>query len=281
MSSAWALRGARHSCVSVLLSIAFATFVALLSSTSTAHAEVCGDNVDGARVACACGDVVVADTVLIAGDPVVSQRCPIDGLILRTPALADSLTLDLGGFAIVGSGIGHGIRVESGGNDGARIIGGEAGAPSEIVGFGTGIVAAKAGTLARIENVAVKGSRHDGMRLRVSGALLINVTAEDNGGDGLSVSGSGGRLVGVTSSGNAGSGVRLTTKRTIVEAAADDNGRHGVVVAGGGNDLSGVTARNNGGHGVIARAGRHKTAGVRALGNHGRDLVRTRPEMPR
>ena len=54
--------------------------VAVLGMASAAAGKLCGDDVDGADVPCACGDVVVSSTVL-DDDPVVSGApCAHDGL---------------------------------------------------------------------------------------------------------------------------------------------------------------------------------------------------------
>ena len=89
-----------------------------------ARAAACGDDVNGERIACSCGDTIVSDTRLRADDPVVVERCRTDGLIVRAPAGALTLRLDLGGRVLTGDGLGTGIRVLSGGSRGAVIIGG-------------------------------------------------------------------------------------------------------------------------------------------------------------
>jgi len=239
--------------------------VSLVAARPVLAAE-CGDRVRGSRVACACGDVVVTDTTLRPGDPVVSGRCSLDGLILRAAALSESLTLDMAGLAIIGNGEGIGLRVDGGGNDGARIVSGVE-ARGEIVGFGTGVMSPSLAGLARIENIAVKGSRRDGLRLRASGVLLIDVSTTDNGGDGIELSGQGGRLVDVDASGNRQVGMRVRTRGTVVGGRAVANGKHGIISDGARNDVSGAVARDNGGVGVIVRGARQKTAGVVTEGN--------------
>lgn len=242
------------------------------SSPSTVVAGVCGDDVGGNRVACRCGDTVVSDVRLQSDDPVVGGRCPLDGLIIRASALADSVTLDLAGHAIVGSGFGAGVRVEDGGNDGATIVGGAAGERGEIVGFGTGLAAMRMGELARVERIDVKGSRHDGMFLRGAGLFVVAVGSHDNGANGIRYEGTGGRLMRVSATGNAKSGLVIHASRTEVEAAADDNGHHGIIVDGRDVDLSRATARNNQGHGALVRSARSKTEGFTASANRLSDL---------
>jgi hypothetical protein len=238
----------------------------LVSVGSSALAAECGDRVGGARVACACGDVVISDTTLRPGDPVTATRCPIDGLILRATAGTETLTLDLAGLAIVGRGEGIGVRIDEGGTDGARLVS-SAEAPGEIVGFGTGILSPRPLELSRIENLAVKGNHDDGLRLRTAGALIIDVSATDNGGDGIEMAGEGGRLVGVEANGNRRVGLKLRTRGTVVRAKAIANMGHGIVSEGSRNDVTGVEARDNAGVGVVVRGGRQRTLGLISEGN--------------
>lgn len=240
--------------------------ISCLFSVADARAATCGDDIGGIRVPCACGDVVVSDTTLRSGDPVVSRRCPIDGLIVRAAPEAESISLDLNGLALVGSGTGTGLRIDHGGSDGALVVGG-ADAPGEIVGFATGVLNTTPRALRRLERLHVKGSRHDGITLRIYGALLVDVSSTDNGGDGIRLAGQGGRLVGVEASGNRGSGLRLDSRGTIAAVTARSNGRHGVVSDGAGNDLSSSVVEDNGGNGILVRAARNRTERVQAGGN--------------
>lgn len=227
--------------------------IALGGSATPATAKFCGDNAGGVRVACACGDVVVSDTVLQTTDPIVGERCPLDGLVVAPPVIADSITLDLAGLTISGAPYGVGIRVQGGGSSGAIIRGGgKQRDHGEIVGFLTGIESRMFGSIARIENVAVKGARRHGLSLRGRGILLVGVTASSNGGDGVHLVGQGGRLVAVAAFGNAGNGVVLLADGPVVEADVEGNGGHGIVVRGRGATLGDVRAIGNGGIGVVA-----------------------------
>ncbi|MEE8311202.1 MAG: hypothetical protein V3R77_03020, partial [Candidatus Binatia bacterium] len=179
---------------------------AVIVTAQSVAAGVCGDDVGGVRVPCACGDVVVSSTRLQVGDPITAGRCELDGLILRAATTAESITLDLGGLAIVGSGVGHGLLIERGGSDGAVVIGGPAGKHAEIVGFSVGVNVPNPQALRRLERIHAKGNRYDGLRIRQAGAHLIDVTATDNGREGIKVLGSGGRLIGVHAEGNLGTG---------------------------------------------------------------------------
>ena len=176
------------------------------------------------------------------------------------------MTIDLGGVTMVGSGVGIGILVERGGADGATIAGGPPGSRAQIVGFGTGIVSAAPGALARLERVMIKGSRRDGMRLREAGALLIDVASTDNGGDGIRIVGTGGRLLRAYVARNAGNGLVVAARGIVVEGTAEDNGRHGIVSSGPQSNLRRVVARGNAGAGVVAGP-RQQTEGLRAEWN--------------
>jgi hypothetical protein len=253
--------------------------VSVVSGPGLGHAGVCGDKVNGVRIPCHCGDLVVSDTTLRADDPVTTTRCLLDGLIVRAPSTAESLVLNLAGLSIVGRGDGIGLRIDGGGSDGVRIIGGEGTARGEIVGFGIGVFSPRSDALSRVENLAVKGNRRDGLRLRSSGALIINLETVDNGGDGLHLSGYGGRIVNIKAAGNREVGVRLRTRDTLISGQAVANSGHGIVSDGAGNDISGMIALDNGGAGVIARGGRQKTAGVVSEGNALGELRRRSKEL--
>lgn len=230
-----------------------------LLSFSPALAGTCGDRIDGVRVACSCGDYVVTDTRLAAGDPVVSTRCPLDGLLLSAPAGAESLTLDLNGLTLHGDPYGVGIRVESGGADGARILGaGNGRSRATIFGFATGIEST-AGSLAYLESVEVLGARRDGLDLRGRGLVLVDVTTRNHGGDGLRLAGSGGRLCRVQSDDNRGNGIVLLAEQVSVEAAAERNGGHGMVVRALRTSLVDARAFDNAGAGVVAPRPRRDT----------------------
>jgi hypothetical protein len=193
----------------------FAIFVLV---PATRAAAACGDDIGGKRVACRCGDVVVADTRLQASDPVVSERCSTDGLVVRAKPDAQSIVLDLAGLTILGTGQGTGIRVIDGGRDGAVIVGGD-GAAAEVAGFGTGFRARGQRSVRELRNVSFTANERDGVVLRGAGSEVLGVTAERNGRDGLRIGGRGTRLDGVSAQQNGGDGVRLTTPSAQVDDA--------------------------------------------------------------
>ena len=248
-----------HRLAAILLPLVLAAGFALPHAVRAAE---CGDDIDGRRVPCACGDVVVSDATLLATDPVVSARCPFDGLIVSAPPVAESITLDLGGHAIVGNGKGRGLLVERGGADGAVIVGGAAGELAEIVGFATGFLSPRVGALRRIERLVFKGNRVDGFLLRGNGVIAEELTARTNGRDGIRVMGRGGRFTDLRAENNRGSGLRFETRDAIVEGTSSGNLKHGLLLSGSGNDVSAVIARENGGYGAILRGRDQNSAGL-------------------
>ena len=233
--------------------LALLAIVAAVSGGSTTHAAPCGDDVGGARVACRCGDTVVADTRLLPDDPVVAGRCALNGLAIRAEALAETITLDLAGLSLVGTGAGIGISVEYGGADGARIVGAAPGTRASISSFDVGVSTVSGDAVSVISHLEVRDNRRSGLRLVVSGTVLDDVIASDNGDDGMRIRGTGGRLIDVVSKGNAGNGVRLATNGTVVGASAEGNGASGIVANGARNDLSQASVAGNGKHGLVIR----------------------------
>ena len=249
-----------------------ATLVALLSGGVNAHAGFCGDDVDGVRVPCDCGDVVAGDTTLRPDDPIANRRCPMDGLIVRAGGHTESVHLDLGGIAIVGSHRGTGLLIERGGSDGAVVTGGAGERRAEIVGFGTGVHCPSGSALRRLERIHVKGSRHDGYKIRQSGAFLVDLGSSDNGGDGFRLSGSGGRMIRGRTERNEGVGIRSSTPNFVLDVEAEGNRGHGIVSRGARTDLSTARAHDNGRHGIVARSSRQVTSGAVAERNAHADL---------
>jgi hypothetical protein len=239
---------------------------------SSAEARFCGDDVAGVRVPCACGDVVASDTVLRPGDPIVSVRCPSHGLRVRADATADSITLNLGGLAIVGSGRGIGLKVEYGGNDGAVVVGGDPPRLGEVVGFGVGVTSSTARSLARLERVSAKGNAYGGVMLRQAGAIVQDIVADKNGGHGIHVVGSGGRFLGLHADENKYRGISINSPGAIVSGSGSFNGTHGVVVPGRQSRLEAVEAHGNRVDGIVTRRHSQSLGDVKASGNGKQDL---------
>jgi hypothetical protein len=219
------------------------------------------------RVACACGDTVVADTVLSPTDPIFNGRCRRDGLFVRASATAETIVLDLNGLSLIGSGGGVGIEVKSGGSDGAAIIGGREGKRGEIVGFGVGLQAITPIALRRIEYLEIEGNRREGVLVRTAGAMVIDVRLARNGGDGARITGQGGRWLDVDAAENGGAGIRMFTKDVVLRARASANARHGIVASGIHNDMRESVAEDNEGYGFLLGGTRQLTDGFVSTGN--------------
>ena len=179
---------------------------------SAAHAHgACGDDVDGRRVPCVCGDIVASDLRLMPDDPVLAKPCVGDGLVVRPPIDGRSLVIDLNGQEIAGSGVGAGVRVLPGGAGAIEIRGGIGDMRGTLRGFREGIRAMADGALARIVNVTVRDSIGTGVRVRGSDASLEGVRVEDNGGDGVRTSGRSVDLHDIEAQGNGRRGVEQRT----------------------------------------------------------------------
>jgi hypothetical protein len=235
-------------------------------------AKLCGDDVDGEDVPCACGDIVVSSVALDA-DPVVrGAPCAHDGLVVRAPESRRAVIVDLRGGKLRGSGAGTGIRIIAGGPGGGRVI--SSGAPAAIAGFADGIVARGSDTVALIEDVVVDDSRRDGLRIsgpdfeirrvEVRGAKrdgfvlggrgfrIAQTRAEDCGRFGYSVMGHAGQI------GRSGSG-----------NVAERSGDAGFNIMGGGHALADCTAAFGRKSGVHLQALDLDVRGCRATDNGG------------
>jgi len=246
----------------------------LLATAHGAMAGACGDTIDGKRVACACGDNVVTDTVLWPTDPVVTESCAGDGLILLAAGDADSLTLNLGGQSIVGRGYGAGIRVARGGRLGAVVVGGDDGDPrAEIARFGTGIRASGRDALREVRSIDIHDNTADGLSIHTSGVRLDDVRSEGNGRDGVALTGHGNQVSGVTARDNARDGLKVRGSAATVTAETTGNRRNGAVIGGRGNRVEQILTEGNGGAGVTATGTGHEVGGMRASGNAGGNLA--------
>lgn len=206
-----------------------------------AAAKLCGDDLDGVDVPCACGDVVASD-LLLGDDPVAQgQPCAQDGLVVRAPDARRGLIIDLRGATLRGSGRGAGIRVVAGGRGGARVI--SSGGNALVSGFGDGVVARGADSLALIEDIVVSGSRRDGLRVTADDFEINRVEVHGAKRDGFGLGGRGFR---------------------IAETRAADSGRYGYFVMGQGGEIgrvgAGNTAERSGDAGFNIMGGGHVIA---------------------
>jgi hypothetical protein len=252
---------------------ALCSAIVLATSAQGASAKFCGDDIDGTRVACDCGDVVGSDTKLRPSDPVVTQRCSGFGLIIRAKLLDETITFDMDGLSIRGEGRAFGLFVDRGGSDGATIVGGPPGKRGELVGFGTGLTVGASGALKRLERLRASGNHSEGIWMRQSGAIVSDVEVSDNGGNGLQIVGRGGRFTGITAQRNGRNGVDVDAANVQLTGEIQENARHGVVAQGQRSDVNGVVARNNGGHGILLSQGRHLTDDTVAYAN-GREGIK-------
>jgi hypothetical protein len=231
----WGCNDTMHRLILIALAVVFAGIALSASPTIAA----CGDDVDGKRIACSCGDVVVSDTELLIGDPVTSQACLADGLLIRARAGAESIHLDLNGLTLQGTGIGSGIRVIDGGSNGAVISGGPAGVHATIKGFRVGVSARGKNLLSSLSGIVVTDNQTDGLVVNGLQASIDSVVSSNNGRDGL-------RLGGRQSS--------ATNLRTV------GNGERGVTVRGSGNQVVGASLGDS--TSASAVSGRNNTLSI-------------------
>jgi hypothetical protein len=264
----------------------------VLGIVSPGAAKLCGDDVAGQDVPCACGDTVASD-VLLTDDPVLSVRCPSDGLIVRAPGAASGLTVDLAGRTLRGSGHGVGVWLVHGGPGGARLV--SSGGPATIEGFRDGVVADGSQAAALIEGVVLRANTRDGLRLfDVDATEVRGAQALASGRDGFAVSGKRFRLtanravgserhgyhimgadgrLGTAGAGNVAesSGHRgfviMGMGHHLVDCVAAGSGRDGVRLSGMHYRVNGCLAQHNGGDGIAGQGMDWQLAGNQALGN--------------
>src|SRR5262245_35729273 len=270
-------------------------FIFSASLTSgRAAAKLCGDDVDGEDVPCACGDVVVS-SVALDNDPVVAGApCASDGLIVRATETRRSVILDLRGATLRGSGAGTGIRVIAGGPGGARVI--SSGAPATIAGFTDGIVARGSDAVALIEDVVIADSGHDGLRVSGPDFEIRRVEVLKAGRDGFALGGWGFRIAETRAAdcgrfGYSVMGHAAQIGRPGAGNTAERSGYAGFNIMGGGHDvvdcwaafgeragvhlqvldldLRGCRATDNGGDGIEGLGSQWRMSGNEALRNGG------------
>jgi hypothetical protein len=274
--------------------LAVALLIAASCRPAAARAGLCGDDVDGRDVPCACGDVVVSD-VALGPDPVVQgPPCAHDGLIVRAPDALRGVVIDLRGTTLRGGGDGAGIRVVDGGRGGAHVI--SSAGPATIAGFADGITARGSDTVALIEDVVISGSRRDGVRVsgpdfeirrvevhtagRDGFALggrdfrIAQTRAADCGRFGYSVMGNGGQI-GRPGAGNlaersglAGFSV-MGSGHALADCTALFGRKSGVHLQAVGLDVRGCRATDNGGDGIEGLGNHWSLSGNEALRNAG------------
>jgi len=210
----------------------------LLLLPEATHAKLCGSDVQGHAVPCACGDTVVSD-VSLADDPVGRTVCGGDGLIVRAARAAHGVTIDLHGRSLRGSGRGVGVWIVNGGPGGARLL--SRGQVARIAGFRDGVVARGRQSVARIEGVAAIGNARDGVRVQAVGYTIHAVETQDSGRDGFSL---------------GGTGFQVTDGRAV------RSGRFGYFVMGSGGSIGASGAENS------ALGSGHAGFSITGVGHH-------------
>lgn len=240
----------------------------------SAAAKLCGDDVGGQDVPCACGDTVVSDLVL-GDDPVGNARCASDALVVRANGAPRSVTIDLGGKTLRGNGQGAGLWIVYGGPGGARVV--STGGRATIEGFRDGIVAHGANTATLIEGVVVTASGRDGMRVGGPGFEVRNTEVRNAGRDAYSLGGGGFRVTGsravssrrfayfvmgrdgtigaagagAAAEGSGAVGFNLSgTGHRLIDCRVSGAGKDGVHLNGMHFEIRGCVARENAGDGI-------------------------------
>lgn len=243
----------------------------------------CGDTAGpgGTRVACACGDTVVTDTVLKSTDPVVSTGpgdvCAGGGLSFGAP----DLTLDCKGLMLRGPGIGAGIGISEASQPGTTIQG------CGVVAFNLGIRGGGAETTVVnskavgndygifLDGVSQRAERNQGESndygMYVSGsASVVTQNRLIGNGVGIWVRNSGNLVSANITDGNSQFGLLATEGPNVLEGnRGKDNGSHGIAVfeVWGPNTLRRNVYDTNGGHGICAAPGNIDGGANRGAGN--------------
>lgn len=278
-----------------------AVCLAPLRAAAAAH---CGDDVGGRDVPCACGDIVVSDVRLGTSDPVVRQSCPHDGLVVRADEAPSSIEIDLAGQTLRGSGAGAGLRVLTGGPGGARIV--SRGGPATIEGFDDGITGRGSDAVALVEDITIRRSGRDGLRVTGTQYVLRRIGVEGAGRDGFALGGAsfevtdtraldcgrygyfvmgdsgvlGGDGAGnlAERSGTAGFSF-MGAGHTLAACRALGGRKDGVALHAVDMDVRGCEARDNGGDGIAGVGGRIRLQDNQALDNGGDGLTLRGPGM--
>jgi len=233
------------------LSSSFCALICLLLPLE-ARAKLCGDDVVGQDVPCACGDIVVSNVVL-GDDSVVTDVCPVDGLIVRASGATQGVTIDLAGKTLRGNGHGTGIWVVYGGPGGARIV--SSGQTATLSGFRDGVIGSGSDSVRLVQSVRAQRSARDGFRVHTDFYQVLNAEAVACGRDGFSLSGEGYIIAGSVARSNIRYGFLLmgTNANLGLPGAgdlADGDGVDGFHVMGSGHSLVDCVAQENGKNGV-------------------------------
>jgi hypothetical protein len=239
-----------------------------------AAAKLCGDDVGGNDVPCACGDIVVSDVVL-GDDPVSREVCPHDGLIVRAADARDGLLIDLHGRALRGSGQGAAVRVVAGGAGGARVV--SSGGTARLEGFEDGVVGRGSNSVGLIEDLLIATSRRDGVRVTADDFVIRRVEVRDAGRDGFGLGGRGFQIDATRSVDSKRFGYFVMGDSGIIGRADAGNvalgsGHAGFNVMGAGHALTNCTAQGGGRVGLHLQAAQLTVRGCQAHANAGNGI---------
>jgi hypothetical protein len=234
-------------------------------------AAVCGDDVNGRDIPCACGDTV-GSSVVLADDPVTETHCRRHALIVSLAPEAAGIEIDLNGRTLRGRGKGTGIWVTSGGRDGVRIVSNSA--PALIEGFRDGIAGRTKNTISLVDNVVLSASARDGIHVFGDGVQVRDSEAYNSGRDGFSVRGEGwvlkdlrafnSRRHGINASGEYGTvGVRRAG------VSAESSGGTGINVGGVGHRIIDCVAIGGRSDGMSSSGAYHEITGCLVVDNDG------------
>lgn len=238
-------------------------------SAGPATASLCGDDVNGQDVPCACGDIVVSNLAL-GDDPVATATCPSDGLLIDARKPDKGLVIDLRGLTLRGSGRGVGVWVIDGGPGGALLT--SSGGPATIQGFQDGVVARGNGAILLLENLRVDRVARDGVRVQGDGYTIRAVEVAGAGRDGFALSGRHYAIESTRASGSKrfgymGMGVDARFGAPNAGNEALDSGKAGFNVMGSGHRFSACVARANGADGFRLMGSRLEMASCVAEAN--------------
>lgn len=267
-----------------------------MSIHATAWGKLCGDDVAGVDVPCACGDIVVSD-LTVADDPIARDQCSGDGLVIRALDTQAVITVDLAGATLRGDGSGTGILAIYGGLGGARII--SSGAPATIDKFRDGIAAHGSESLSTLENVNVTRSSRDGVRIHAERYQVRKVDVRTSGRDGFGIMGGHFRIAdtlsatnarngyfvmgrngmlglmghGIVARGNGAAGLMLGgDTHQIVDCIASSNNKQGLHLQGDGHEVIGCQTDENLGDGIMGMGNRWRVGDNRASSNGGNGI---------
>lgn len=243
--------------------------LAVCGFATPSFSALCGDDVNGQDVPCACGDIVVSNLAL-GNDPVATSVCSSDGLLIDARTQEKGLVIDLRGHTLKGGGKGVGVWVLDGGPGGAQVT--SSGGTAIIQGFQDGVVARGREAVLLVENLRVERVTRDGIRVQGDGFTLRSLDVVGAGRDGFAVSGQRYALEATRATGSKrfgymgmGSDGRFGAPNAGNEAI--DSGKTGFNVMGSAHRFSACVARSNGEDGFRLMGNRMEMASCVAEAN--------------